>query len=482
MTVLNARHLNWPLKRLSLYDAVGHLEANVEQPFSFSWALQELKQNCQIHNPKPAAHVKNLLQESFQWGIYGQEEPLYFPGKQLFEQKSFKISLTAEEIQQTVSVFGDRLFPFLPYSAPQRKLQVTFDQEPVALIKYETSQDSLNQYFPLLPEDSIAYEPTDNFSTIISPHSARVVTEAADLKVFFEKTGFQAKDQLLIQVQDYFKLHIHIQRYSLKQQIQNRQQEVKLAKILEQIILSQAKGGQLNHPINALLNAYAELEFNHCLPNQLLSLESFLKEAKKLKVLCLCQEIFLCPQDYTEAQCINILHQQALVKDGRCETLDDILFSKNSDLDEQILEAYILDRWSFNKLDATLLQKELFEMYPADALSPRLKNIFSQLYLQKIKDLQLRCWPLINKPQQNWLRHQTLEVLESLQSIQLKLSQRQEILHSKLYHLKHLAHYFLFTLSHNLMHKELGHMVQYWQELKLDVQDLQSQILHSIPK
>lgn len=473
--------LNWPVKRLSLYDAIDHLEANAEQPFSFSWILQELRQHCQIHNPKPAEHIKSLLQESFQWGIYNRndkDELLYFPGKQLFEKTSFKICLSQEEITQEILIFGDRLLPFLPYSSPQHQLQIHFEQELVPLTRYETSADQLNKYFSLLPEDPNLCELSG--SGLLSTSPTRLVTQAADLSHFFQQTEFKPGDQLLVQVQDYFKPSLRIQHYSVEQQIQTRKQEVKLTKILEKIILKHAKKSKINHPINALLNAYAELKFANKLPEKLLSVENFLKETKKLQVLYLRQEAFLCPAGYTEAQCMNIVHQQVAVHDGRCETMDDILFSHNSELDEQILESYILSRWNAGQLNANSLQKELFELFPADPLDPDLDDVFNQLCTQKIDELQRNYWPLINKPIQNGLRDQVLKILECLQLTQAKLGQQQEFLHSKFYQLKQYVHYFLFTLSQNLTSKELSYITQGSQELQAELHTLQAEILYPL--
>ena len=470
---------NWPNKKLSLYDALSLIEVSAHEPFSFSWIKEEIKQHCFCYNHDPEEHLKSILNQSTTLGVIHGPDPLYVPGKLLFEKKKFRILPTQKEIELGILIPGHRFYPWLSVFVSPDEINLFWRNIKFTETKYKNTMEELQYYYHLLPDE-------DTFC-VIHPVINRedkpqyiYTTPALNLSEFYDFYNFKHGDELLIEVDDFYEGNTKIRFYP---------REAVLRKFLKTIDRDRAivheisqyieDTGEQPQPIKALLDAYTRLQSKGSLPHGIQSSWPIvLYESKRIFIYRSqsCPYLVLKKQSRQEIA-FNINHQM-LFHDGRCETLDDLFVTGNCELDEVILKAYILDNLTKKSHPKEKLFEKVFHLFPIQFSNEKYKNLLSRFYYDLFSLISEDACAILRNRKQNQIRKKTLNVMESLQEIQKEMDLPvEDDIYADLDFLGIEIHNLLGILGYPLNSGDLKHLFYQINEIENTLQDFQKKLI-----
>ncbi|MGK0289784.1 MAG: hypothetical protein ACI86H_001230 [bacterium] len=416
---------DWPDEKLGLYDAMLLIETEAAFPFSFSWIVNEIKQHCYLRNPQPEDHIQRILNESFNLGVVHSPNPTYYPARYLFENRSFRVYPTEEEIENGILIPGHRFYPWVSFFVPPSEVNLHWKGKEQELILYESSIEHLNPYYNLLSSSEIfsVLEAVDPYHFDVDAIE-EFLTPAFDVQSFYDEHNIQEGDQFEIRVKDYLKGTIEILPISREVFFSEKKDSLTADHlILDDIHDYIMETGEQSFPVKGILDCYARLENQGKYPEVApTGWPKLISNNNSLHICSFQESAFLSAKNQDDEEVVfNILNEH-LISDGRCETIDDLLSTGHCDLDSTTLRAYIINEMLKGR-DTSLekLLDHIFHYFPIRDLSEAQNRIFEELY-------EALCAELITEQEQfhkdevgTKLRSKGLELMEDSREILLNL-------------------------------------------------------------
>jgi len=369
----------WGKEKLSLYDGMDYFLSQIREPFSFSWAKGLLVENCQIYNPTPEDHIKQLLNQTEFLGRVALPDSIYYPSCLLFENTHFSIYPTEKEKKEGILVLSDALKPYhSPYLTFENLSFQESKGESIKTIHWPCKYENLEEWFLNLMEiDEPLFNNLVSDLKLVEKNFARMDEAEIHIPVlklenFYSKHHFQQGDAVIFTLLDYHAGVFEISFHSSSPRSYYRFQSIEYQKELEQDVLEEILHSGCHPTIyRGYIDACARFKHQGRYKNFIpLAWSKYLKKTKKLKIFSFNHDRILYEGKLDKNLQLEMIQELCWVH-HKCENLNDLLEFYSSSLNEEIIQAFIYQALKKGNTDEKGFYANLFQKYPLTPKDPQ---------------------------------------------------------------------------------------------------------------